>query len=122
MVLRRCGMGLRGCGGARRAERVFRLGVPGSGPHGLEVRGDRPGLGFALRGPGCLPSEELACITDELEPPRLAAELPGSSVLLFVERPVEAIDDDGGTSGGEPSGEEAPIVLEIEVLEAPPGE
>lgn len=110
------------CGGARRSERVLRLAMPGAGPHGLEVRGDRPGLVLALRGPGCLPSDELGCAADDLAPAVLTAEIPGPSALLFVELPLDDADEeDGTTTGGEP-GEEAPIELLLEVLEAPVGE
>ncbi|MCA9653520.1 MAG: hypothetical protein KC501_26625 [Myxococcales bacterium] len=112
------------CGGARRRDRVLRLQLPGPGPHALDLRGDRPQLGFALRGPSCLPTDELACAADELEPAQLVAEISDPAVLLFVELPPAVEDDDeqGTSTGSPPGGEEAPIVVEIEVLEAPPAD
>lgn len=107
-----------GCGGARRAERVLRLQPPPqAGPHAVEIRADRPGVGLAVRGPGCLPEDERGCVAGELAPAALSVDLVGEA-FLFVELPPaadEAGDDGTGTTGDEP-GEEAPIVIEVELL------
>jgi len=115
------------CGGARRRERVLRLVLPGPGPHALEVRGDRPQVGLALRSPSCVLEDERACADgEEAGTPVITAEVEGASALLFIELPPDETEDEGdtdgtstgGTTGGEP-GEEAPIIVEIEVLMAP---
>jgi hypothetical protein len=122
------------CGGARRRERVLRLELPGLGPHALEARVDHPGVGLALRAPGCLVEDERGCVDPDAPPPAvLAVEVSGPVAFLFVELPpVEDGTDDGGQSsddgsssstGGDEPGEEAPIVLEVERSEpaaAPP--
>ncbi|MEX1366143.1 MAG: hypothetical protein AB1Z98_23665 [Nannocystaceae bacterium] len=108
------------CGGARRRERVLRLSLPGTGPHALRVRSDWAPLGLALRGPGCLPADELGCAIDDVQAPELLAEIPADVALLFVELPPAEEEDLEGTSTGTAPGEESPIELEIEVLEAPP--
>jgi hypothetical protein len=118
------------CGGTRRRERVLRLELPGVGPHALEARVDHPGVGLALRAPGCLVEDERGCVDPDVPPPAvLAVEVSGESAFLFVELPPdEEGTDDGGSSGGSSTGgdepgEEAPIVLEVERSEpasAPP--
>lgn len=108
------------CGGARSRERVLRLALPGAGPHALEARVDHPGVGLALRAPGCLVEDERGCVDPDAPAPAvLAVELGGSEAFLFVELPDhEPGADDGGSSGsgtsGGPPGEEAPIVLEVQ--------
>lgn len=106
------------CGGARRRERVLRLDLPGAGPHALEVRSDHPGVGLALRAPGCSPEQERACVDPDAPPAVLVAEVGGAVAFLFVELPPPADGpEDGGSSGGgtsgDPPGEEAPIVVEV---------
>jgi hypothetical protein len=114
------------CGGARRRERVLRLELPGPGPHALEARSDHPGVGLAVRAPGCLPTEERGCVDPDAPPPAvLAVELSGSEAFLFVELPPddEGADEggsSGGSTGGEEPGEEPPIVVEVERSQ-PPG-
>ena len=112
------------CGGARRRDRVLRLELPGAGLHALEARVDHPGVGLALRAPGCLVEDERGCVDPDAPPPAvLAVEVSGPSAFLFVELPpVEEGSDDGGQSGEDGSsstgddepGEEAPIVLSVE--------
>jgi hypothetical protein len=114
------------CGGARRRERVLRLELPGPGPHALEVRVEQPGVGLALRAPGCLPDDERGCIDPDAPPPAvLTVEVSGSAAFLFVELPpLEGEPDEGesgqgetessGGTGGDAPGEEAPILVEVE--------
>lgn len=108
------------CGGGRRRERVLRLELPGEGPHALEVSTEHPGVGLALRAPGCLVEDERGCVDPEgAQPAVLAVELSGDVAFLFVELPpVEGGTGDGGSSSGstgaDEPGEEAPIVVEIE--------
>lgn len=107
------------CGGARRRERVLRLELPGDGPHAVEARVDRPGVGLALRAPGCSVEDERGCVDPDGTPAVLAVEVSGDAAFLFVELPtVEGGTDDGGSSSGSTGadelGEEAPIVVEIE--------
>lgn len=106
------------CGGARRLERVVRLMLPQGGPRTLEVRSDRAEVGFAVRAPGCGPEDERGCVApEEIAPAALSVELDGSDAFLFVELPPIPEDaDEEGSSGGE-VGEEAPIVLELELLD-----
>lgn len=119
------------CGGARRRERVLRLALPAQAPHRLHVRGDRAELGFALRSPSCLLEDEVACVGPDSSPsPELSAELSGASALLFVELPAQDDSDGGGSTGdsggdgtgGDGRGEEAPIVLELELTDLSAGE
>lgn len=108
------------CGGARRRERVLRLELPSEGLHAVEVSVDHPGVGLALRAPGCLVEDERGCVDPEGPPPAvLAVEVSGDAAFLFVELPpVEDGTGDGGSSSGstgaDEPGEEAPIVVEIE--------
>ena len=116
------------CGGARRRERVLQLRLPEGGPHALEIRADRPEVGLAVRAPGCLPSDERGCVDpDPLAPdapPVLGAvELSDPEAFLFVELPAEpdaASEHGGTTTGGDEPGEEAPITIEVELLETAP--
>lgn len=107
------------CGGARRRERVLRLELPGDGPHAVEARVDHPGVGLALRAPGCAVADERGCVDPDGPPAVLAVEVSGDAAFLFVELPtVGDGTDDGGSSssstGADEPGEEAPIVVEIE--------
>lgn len=120
------------CGGARQRERVLRLVMPGSGPYGLEVRGDRPELGFAIRSPGCGPAEERACVkADPSVPTAITTEIAESTAMLFVELPDDDEETYGETEGGSTGtdtgsgttgddGEEAPILVEVRVFEPKP--
>lgn len=110
------------CGGARRRERVLRLELPGTGPHAVEIRADHPGVGLALRAPGCLEQEERGCVDPDIPPAVLAVEVSGSEAFLFVELPSaeDGADDGGSSTGGDEPGEEAPILVEIERSEPAP--
>lgn len=114
------------CGGARRRERVLRLELPGTGPHALQARVEHEGVGLALRAPGCLVDDERGCVDPDEPPPAvLAVEVSGSTAFLFVELPpVEDAPDEGGeggsstgSTGDDGPGEEAPILVEVELGE-----
>ncbi len=115
------------CGGGRRRERVLRLALPGAGPHRLGVRGNLPQVGLAVRAAGCLPEHEQACVAaDSGQEPQLTVDGLGELAYLFVELPPEpeaatetGTDGGAGTTGGVEPGEEAPIVVEVELLTAP---
>ena len=112
------------CGGARTRERVLALQLPSVERVGLALRADAPGVGLALRAPGCLPADEHGCIdTGAASPPSLSVEVVGGEAFLFVELPAgveDPSDMDMGTSGGEGTGEEAPIVVTIDVFDPLP--
>jgi hypothetical protein len=92
------------CAGARTAERVYRVTLAGDlGPDAL-VEVEAPfAEGLAVRGPGCLPEEELACAGDG---DVLVVAAPPPSFYLFVELPDAAERDPTG-------GEEAPYELRV---------
>jgi hypothetical protein len=105
------------CGGARRRERVLRLGLPGPGAHAVEIRVDHPDVGLALRAPGCLVEDERGCV--EPGAAMLAVEVRGPEAFLFVELPLaEDGAGDGssstGRAGDDEPGEEAPIVVAVQ--------
>jgi len=112
------------CGGGRMRERVLRLRLPTdparAQAQSLRIEADDPAVGLALRAPGCGVDHERACAAPGAGAP-LVVELSGSEAFLFVELP-EPGDDAGGTTDGGDTGEEAPIVVTIEVLDAPAGE
>lgn len=104
------------CGGARRPERVIALSIPATGDAPtLTVSTETPDIGLSLRGSDCDPHRELACVAASGEGPLISADLPldvGRPVLLFVELPVAEAAEDAGETG---AGEEAPIVLQVEL-------
>lgn len=89
------------CGGARSAERVFRLQLPPSFENGrLELEGE--GLvGLAVRGPTCLPDEERACDPSPEQPSIVLSPPPAADLYVFAELPVDR------------SSEDAPAVLRV---------
>ena len=107
------------CGGDRHPERVYALSLPISdGAPTLTVRSGAPHVGFALRGSDCAPDSELACASPTPQPTAMTTSLPaavGRPVLLFVELPVPSDAPQEGTEAGE----EAPIVVTLEL--SPPG-
>ncbi len=106
------------CGGDRHPERVYALSLPISDDAPtLTVRSGAPHVGFALRGNDCAPSRELACASPTPQPTAITTELPaavGRPVLLFVELPVPPSEPEPGTEAGE----EAPIVVTLELMPA----
>jgi len=87
------------CTGADMRERVLRLTMPTElGPHdSLEIRVERPEVGLALRAPGCLASDELACMAPRpsgaqvvIAEPR-ALRQAGVDPYLFVELPEPGV-------------------------------
>ena len=104
------------CTGEGTRERVMRLRLPvGLGPQmSLQIRTERPEIGLALRAPGCLASEELACAAPSpagsqvtiVAPDELQRE--GIEPYLFVEMPEPGVLD-------------GPVLLHLRrVLRAPP--
>ncbi len=92
------------CAGARTPERVHRIALEGDlGPDArIEVEAAFA-EGVAVRGPGCLPEEELACAADG---DTLVLAAPPPFFYLFTELPDAAERDPTG-------GEEAPYELRI---------
>ncbi len=90
------------CTGAELVERVFQLRLPDTveATESLSIRTDAPGVGLALRTPGCLSEHELACSA----PAESGAELTimdlaslaqsGQRPYLFVEWPADGPGDD----------------------------
>jgi hypothetical protein len=109
------------CAGSRRPERVLALSVPQ--PSRLTVSTEASDVGLALRGPDCDPDGELACDPPSEGGARVVADLPipgmaaGDPILLFVELPSGEPGAAEGT-GGTGTGEEAPIVLSVDLAAA----
>jgi hypothetical protein len=81
---------------------VLRLDLEPPFPARLEITAADPGVGLALRAPGCLRGHELACAQPSAEGAKIGvdtAALAGAAPYLFVELPAEAA---------------APVVLRIE--------
>ena len=94
-----------GCAGARTPERVHRVELVGDLGPDARVEVEAPfAEGLAVRGPGCLPEEELACAADGTA--ALVVAAPPPSFYLFTELPDAAERDPTG-------GEEAPYELRI---------
>jgi hypothetical protein len=88
------------CTGARTAERVYRVQLAGDLGPDARVDVEAPfAEGLAVRGPGCLSEQELACAAD-------GDVLPPPSFYLFVELPDAAERDPTG-------GEEPPYAMRI---------
>lgn len=104
------------CTGEGTRERVIRLRLPGGlGPQmSLQIRTERPEIGLALRAPGCLASEELACAASSAAGSQVTIVAPdelqreGIEPYLFVEMPEPGVLD-------------GPVLLYLRrVLRAPP--
>ncbi len=104
------------CTGEGTRERVIRLRLPALlGPQiSLQIRTERPEIGLALRAPGCLANEELACAAPSPAGSQVTIVAPdelqraGIEPYLFVEMP-------------EPGVLEEPVTLHLRrVLRAPP--
>jgi hypothetical protein len=86
-----------GCTGHRMRDRVYRLALDSEfaaelGPDAsVRIAADDPEVALALRGPGCLPTHELACAPPELELGVPAEVEVGAHepVFLFVEWPED---------------------------------
>ncbi|HWB77473.1 MAG TPA: hypothetical protein VG755_21045, partial [Nannocystaceae bacterium] len=107
------------CTGARRPERVLALVLPAELPEravltATTTAGD---VGIALRGPGCLPTDELACAAPSpsgaiASVDALAMKTGGApSIYAFVELPVDPLDD--------AAGELAPFAVTFELASSP---
>src|SRR5690606_23305323 len=87
------------CTGAGTRERVLRLTMPNDlGPRdSLELRVDEPEVGLAVRAPGCLASEELACMAPRPSGAQVVIAAPellrqaGVAPYLFVELPEPGV-------------------------------
>ena len=107
------------CMGARRPERVLELRLPAELPERavLTATTAAADVGIALRGPGCLASDELACAAPSpsgaiASVDALAVETAGSpSIYAFVELPVDPLDD--------AAGELAPFAVTFELASSP---
>jgi len=84
------------CTGTGTRERVLRLQLPSGPPQrALEVRAMDPDVGLALRTPGCLAADEVACAAPATEGARVvlsgldAQRLRGVRPYLFVELPSD---------------------------------
>jgi hypothetical protein len=83
------------CTGAGMRERVLRLTMPTDlGPQdSLEIRVEEPEVGLAVRAPGCLASDELACMAPRPSGAQVVIAAPdelrraGVAPYLFVELP-----------------------------------
>lgn len=102
------------CTGAGRRERVLRLQLPATPPQrALEVRAGRDDVGLAVRAPGCLADDELACAAPaaggaRVVVPQLAAlHAAGIEPFLFIELP----------DAGEPG---PPLLLDLHLVPDPP--
>jgi len=104
------------CTGEGTRERVMRLRLPvGLGPQlSLQIRTERPEIGLALRAPGCLVSDELACAAPSSAGSQVTIVAPdelqreGVEPYLFVEMPEPGVLDE-------------PVTLHVRrVLRAPP--
>jgi hypothetical protein len=109
------------CTGARRPERVLQLRLPDALPPAaqLSIATAAADVGLALRGPGCLPSDELACAAPS--PDGTATTVDAlvqrqggfGSVFAFVELPVSQDDLDGA------AGELAPFEVSFTLVTSP---
>ena len=87
------------CTGAGTRERVIRLRLPGNldALDSLQIRADRPEVGLALRAPGCLSSDELACAGPSPDGAKVVIVAPdeleraGVEPYLFVELPEPGV-------------------------------
>jgi len=87
------------CTGAGTRERVLRLALPAElGPQdSLELRVDHPEVGLALRAPGCLAGDELACMAPRPSGAQVVIAAPdelrraGVAPYLFVELPEPGV-------------------------------
>ncbi len=111
------------CTGARRADRVLALRLPAELPDRavLTATTTAADVGIALRGPGCLASDELACAAPSPSGATatidaLAQRIDGAdTVFAFVELPAARADDPEGEPAGEPAGELAPFAVTFEL-------
>lgn len=98
------------CTGAHRPERVYEVTLPNSTQtRQLTVNTEAPDVGLAVRTPGCTLQDERLCDDPDDDGARVTVEVPAIAddrVFVFVELPP-----------GEPTGEEAPIALELRVVE-----
>ncbi len=109
------------CGGARRIDQVFRLRAADALEPGgsVEISTTAPEIGLAVRGPGCLPGEEIACAPGDIDGAHVIVDdlsktlEVGGSLFVFVEMPP-------GSGASEPlqpaPGEQAPFALRVELL------
>lgn len=88
------------CGGAGLRERVLQLDLPPAPPaRALEITVSRPDVGLAVRAPGCLATDELACAAGTGAPARVVIgrlttlRAAGVAPYLFVELPPDSERD-----------------------------
>ncbi|WAS95435.1 hypothetical protein [Nannocystis punicea] len=88
------------CGGAGLRERVLQLDLPAVPPaRALEITVSRPDVGLAVRTPGCLATDELACAAGTGGPARVvvdrlaARRAAGVAPYLFIELPPDSEGD-----------------------------
>ncbi|PCC69535.1 hypothetical protein SAMN02745121_06342 [Nannocystis exedens] len=88
------------CGGAGLRERVLQLDLPAVPPaRALEITVSRPDVGLAVRTPGCLATDEVACAAGIGAPARVvidrlaARRAAGIAPYLFVELPPDSERD-----------------------------
>jgi hypothetical protein len=87
------------CTGRGTRERVLRLRLPGDlePQYDLQIHADRPEVGLAVRAPGCLASDELACAAPSAGGSRVTIAAPGAlqradiEPYLFVELPAPGV-------------------------------
>lgn len=87
------------CTGGGTRERVMRLRLPGGlePQYDLQIHADRPEVGLAVRAPGCLASDELACEAPSAGGSRVTIAAPGAlqradiEPYLFVELPAPGV-------------------------------
>jgi hypothetical protein len=110
------------CGGARRPERVLHLGLPGDLEAGARLRARTlaPDVLLALRGPGCIIEEEIACSPGGEDGSVVVVEdlfaVRTSGPYLFVELPRVAPEETGtGDNPESEPGELAPLYVELEL-------
>lgn len=88
------------CGGAGLRERVLQLDLPVVPPaRALEITVSRPDIGLAVRSPGCLATDEVACAAGTGAPARIvldrlaARRAAGVAPYLFIELPLHSERD-----------------------------
>lgn len=119
------------CTGDLRPERVFAVQLPADVTDGQKLIVRSPdAVGLAMRAPGCLAADEVACVAED--PQGAAIELEGIMTpegflglqgmrvagirpLLFVELPVPP-DDDAGDTDGEPFPQSVTVELELQPI------
>ena len=108
------------CGGARRPERVVALRLADVAEAAeLEVRTAEADVELALRGPGCLLADEIACASEDgptARVPAIGDALRGAEVVfLFVEMTDGVAIGEGGWAPASGAPAAAPIEIEVEL-------